>query len=156
MWMSSFSSTICWKYSVVLPLFLCQRSVCYIRWNNIWALYSVPLLSLSLLLPLPDCFCLFVCLFVFLGTHVWHMEVPRLRVKSELQLPACATATAVQDLSCFCYLHHSSWQTWFFNSLSKARDWTHILMHTSWVHYHWATIGTPSFFKLKKIFFLFF
>ena len=34
-------------------------------------------------------FCLFVCLFCFLG----HMEVPRLVVKCELQLPATATAT---------------------------------------------------------------
>ena len=26
-------------------------------------------------------FCLFVCLFAFLGPHLQHMEVPRLRVK---------------------------------------------------------------------------
>ena len=31
--------------------------------------------------------------FVFLGLHLWHMEVPRLGVKLELQLPAYATAT---------------------------------------------------------------
>ena len=35
----------------------------------------------------------FVCLFlVFLGPHPQHMEVPRLGVKSELQLPAYTTA----------------------------------------------------------------
>ena len=28
----------------------------------------------------------------FLEPHLWHMEVPRLRVESELQLPACTTA----------------------------------------------------------------
>ena len=28
-------------------------------------------------------------------SHPWHMEVPRLGVKSELQLPAYTTATAV-------------------------------------------------------------
>ena len=39
---------------------------------------------------------LFVC---FLGSHLWHMEVPRLGVKSELQLPAYTTATATPDLS---------------------------------------------------------
>ena len=34
--------------------------------------------------------------FCFLGPHSWHMEVPRLRVESELQLPAYTTATATQ------------------------------------------------------------
>ena len=36
---------------------------------------------------------------VFLGLHPRHMEVPRLGVRSELQLPACATATATRALS---------------------------------------------------------
>ena len=31
--------------------------------------------------------------FVFLGLHPWHIEVPRLGVSSELQLPAYTTAT---------------------------------------------------------------
>ena len=36
-----------------------------------------------------------VCLFCFvLGPHSWHMEVPRLGVKSEQQLPVYTTATA--------------------------------------------------------------
>ena len=34
-----------------------------------------------------------------------HMEVPRLGVKSELQLPVYATDTAMQDLSHVCDLH---------------------------------------------------
>ena len=33
----------------------------------------------------------------FLGLHLWHMEVPRLGVESELQLPAYTTATAMPD-----------------------------------------------------------
>ena len=44
---------------------------------------------------------------VFLGLHLWHMEVPRLGVESELQLPAYSTAIAIRDLSCVCDLHHS-------------------------------------------------
>ena len=43
---------------------------------------------------------LFVCLFVFvflLFRTASHMEVPRLGVQSELQLPAYATATAMPD-----------------------------------------------------------
>ena len=39
---------------------------------------------------------LFVCLH-FLGLHLRHTEVPRLGVKSELQLPAYTTATATPD-----------------------------------------------------------
>ena len=60
---------------------------------------------------------------VFLGPHLWHMEVPRLGVQSELQLPAYTTATAMWDLSCVCSLYHSSWQPWILKPLSKARDW---------------------------------
>ena len=48
--------------------------------------------------------------FVFLGLHLWHMEVPRPGVKSELQLPAYTTATATPALSHVCDLHHSSGQ----------------------------------------------
>ena len=36
---------------------------------------------------------------VFLGPHLWHMEVPRLEVRSELQLPAYTTATAMVNPS---------------------------------------------------------
>ena len=52
------------------------------------------------------------------------MEVPRLGVESELQLPAYATATATRDLSYICNLHHSSQQRWILNPLSEARDQT--------------------------------
>ena len=54
--------------------------------------------------------------------HVWHTEIPRLRVKSELQAYATATATATQDLSCICNLHHSLQQRMILNPLSEARD----------------------------------
>lgn len=36
-------------------------------------------------------------LFLYLGPHSWHTEVPRLGLESELQLPADTTATATQD-----------------------------------------------------------
>ena len=44
---------------------------------------------------------------LFLGSHLWHMDIPRLEVKSELQLLAYATATATPDPSHVCYLHHT-------------------------------------------------
>ena len=59
--------------------------------------------------------------FCFLGLHVWHMEVPRLGVKSELQLPICTTATATRDLTHICDLYHSSQQRRILNPLSEAR-----------------------------------
>ena len=45
--------------------------------------------------------------FGFLGPHPWHVEVPRLGVELELQLLTYATATAMQDPSQICDLHHS-------------------------------------------------
>ena len=58
------------------------------------------------------------------------MEVPRLGVKSELQLPAYTTAT---DPSLVCDLQHSSQQRRILDPLSKAQDQTRILMNPSWV-----------------------
>ena len=59
------------------------------------------------------------------------MEVPRLGVKLELQLPAYATATAMQDPSWVCDLHQSSQQRQILNLLSRARDPTSILTNAS-------------------------
>ena len=69
--------------------------------------------------------------FLFLGPHLQHMEVPRLGIKSELQLPDYTTATAMADLSLVCDLHHSSQQHQIPNPPSKARDQTEVPMNTS-------------------------
>ena len=87
---------------------------------------------------------------LFLWLHQWHMEVLRLGVESEPDLPAYATATAMPDLSLICELHHSLWQCWILNSLSKTRDRTCILTEISQVRYHWATAGTPILLFLKS------
>ena len=85
----------------------------------------------------------FFFLFFFLGLHPHHMEVPRLGVGLELQLPA--TAIATRDPSLVCDLHHSSWQSrWIANPLSEAGDRTYILMDTSRIYFHCTTAGTPS------------
>ena len=70
------------------------------------------------------------------------MEVPRLGDESELQQPAYTIATATLDLSRICNLHHSSWKRHILNSLSEARDRTGILMDTSWIRFHCATVET--------------
>ena len=63
-------------------------------------------------------FYLFIC---FLGPHPQHVEVLRLGVESELQLPACATTAAMQYLSHVCNVHHSSQQCRIL-PLSEAGD----------------------------------
>ena len=80
----------------------------------------------------------------FYGPHPEHMEVPRLGVELELHLLAYTTATATPDPGCIYDLHHSSWQCQILNPPIKVRDQTHILMDTSGVRYHWATMGTPN------------
>ena len=74
-------------------------------------------------------------LFLFLGPHAQHMEVPRIGVKSELQLPAYTTA------------HHARSLThWARPGIKHASSW--ILV--GFVN-HWAMVGTPIqayFFKL--------
>ena len=93
----------------------------------------------------PHSFFLFVCCcpwcLVFLGPHVWHMEVPRL---SELQPPAYTTARATRDPSRVCDLHHSPRQRRILHPLSEARDRTWNLMVPSWIHSRCATVGTPD------------
>ena len=68
------------------------------------------------------------------------MEVPRLRVKLELQL----------DPSLVCDLYHSSRQCRILNPLSKARDQARILMDSGQAHYHWAAMETSPFLGVFK------
>ena len=77
--------------------------------------------KLTLICPINyQCKTFFYFFFFFiLVLHLWHMEA------------SYTTATATQDLSCACDLHHSSGQCRIFNPLSKARNRTHNLMDTS-------------------------
>ena len=63
------------------------------------------------------------------------MDIPRLGVEMELQLPAYATAIATPDLNLVCHLHCSSRQRRILNPLSKAGDQTGILSDTSQLRY---------------------
>ena len=80
--------------------------------------------------------------FVFLRLHPWHMEVPRLGVKLELQLLAYTAATATWDPSRVCDLHHSSQEC--LNPLSEARDQTGNLWFLVGFVNHCATTRTPT------------
>ena len=72
------------------------------------------------------------------------MEVPRLGVQLELQLPAYTTATAMPDPSLVCDLRYSSQQLRIPNPLGEARDQTHNLMVPSRIRFHHVTKGTPK------------
>ena len=65
--------------------------------------FSVIILLLSFVLFF-GVFSFCFVLFVFLGPHLRHMEVPRLGVWLELLLPAYATASATPNPSCVCDL----------------------------------------------------
>ena len=65
--------------------------------------------------------------FWFLGSHLWHAEVPRLGVESELQLLASTTATAMPDPE----------------STERGQGWNLHPHGSSQVHYCSAPMGTP-------------
>ena len=78
------------------------------------------------------------------------------QARVELQLPANATVTAIQDLSRVFDLAHSLRKSWILNSLSKARDGSGVLMDTSRVFYYGATTGIDFFFfKLNEFFYIY-
>jgi len=76
------------------------------------------------------------------------MEVPRLGLELELHLLTYATATATQNPSHVCNLHHRSWQHQILNPLSEARDQTHILMDTSQIQ---SLCQQPLSFALRSL-----
>ena len=59
-----------------------------------------------------------------------HMEIPRLGIKLELQLPAYITATATLYLSCICNLRPGLWWHRILNPLSEARNQNNVLKDT--------------------------
>ena len=93
---------------------------------------------------------LFLFLFCFLGLYLRHIEIPRLGVKSELQLPAYTTTSTTPDLSHVCDLHHSSCQCRILHPLSEARNQAWNLRVPSQIHFCCSTIWTPSFFFFFK------
>ena len=73
------------------------------------------------------------------------MEVPRLRVELELQLPTYTTATelGIQASSATYTTAHGNTRS-LTHSLSEARDQTRILMDTSLIRFCCTMMGTPK------------
>ena len=59
-------------------------------------------------------------------------------------------ATAAEDPSLICNLHHSSGQWQICNPLSEASNWTRILRDTSWICFCCATMEIHTWFFLKS------
>ena len=76
-------------------------------------------------------FCFVFCFFRAAPWAYGCSQLGSLGIELELHLPAYATATAMQDPSHDCNVHHSSPQHQIPNPLSEARNQTHILMDTS-------------------------
>ena len=83
------------------------------------------------------------CFCFFLGLHPQHMEVPRLGVKLELQLPAYSTSTATWNLSLIWAYTTADSNARFLTLWAKPG----IEPASSWILFsfitHWAIMGTP-------------
>ena len=90
-------------YIYFVCLFVCFEHQCHYAMRNLlrvwffqqlWTFIHVYMYKIYVL-----CVCVCVCVCCFLGTHLWHMEVPRLAVELELQQPAYTKATAMWILA---------------------------------------------------------
>ena len=77
------------------------------------------------------------------------MEVPRLGVESELQLPVCAAAASLRhsNMGSKLCLQPTPQLMVMLEAMSKAWDRTHIRMDASRIHFHCAPMGTPCFLQ---------
>ena len=94
--------------------------------------------------PAPTFFLFGQLVLCFLGPHPWHMGVLRLGSNRSCNCQLIPQAQQCRVLATSANLHCSSEQHQILNPLSKARDWTHILMDTSWVHNPVSHNGIPS------------
>ena len=80
--------------------------------------------------------------FCFLGPHPWHMELPRLGVKSELHLPAYTTQCQIQATSATYTTAHGNTGPlthWVRPGIESTTSW----FLAGFIN-RWATKGTPS------------
>uniref|UniRef100_A0A8D0ZHL9 Uncharacterized protein n=1 Tax=Sus scrofa TaxID=9823 RepID=A0A8D0ZHL9_PIG len=117
---SSYSDTFTTSLPIWIPFICFVCLIAVVRTSNTMLNKRVMRMGILVLFQ--------IFFFFFLGPHPRHMEVPRLGIESELQLPVYATTTATRNPNCIFSLHCSSWQRRILNPLSKARDGTCNLM----------------------------
>ena len=86
----------------------------------------------------------FFFFFFFLLFRASHTAHGGSQARGRIRAAAASYSHSTTDPSSFCDLHHSSWQHWTLNPLSKARDLTCNLMVPSQICFNWATMGTPQ------------
>ena len=107
--------------TIISTVFTHVVSLCYVLIAlTIFQMFFI--ITLFVMMVCVKFFFFFFFFFCFSGPYLQHMEVPRLGVQSELQLPVCVRATAKWDPRHVCDLHHSSQQPWILDPLSKVRD----------------------------------
>ena len=145
-----------------LPLVNIANSVSWslvVYWPGLWCPLQFLIFKGSKRSDFPLCLLGFIggffCLFSFvsfLGLHPSPLAYGISWARGQIRTAAASLyhTTWTRDPSHICNLYHSSEQHQILNPLSRARDWTSILMDTSWVRYHWATMGTPRFCVAEK------
>ena len=87
--------------------------------------------------------------FFFLGLHLWHTEVPRLVVGSELQPQRCWIRTPSVTYATRKHVHHRLWQSWILNpaqpGIEPISSWT-----LYWVLNLLSRKGTPVLCPFKS------
>ena len=84
--------------------------------------------------------------FWFLGPHPWHMKYQtRDQMSCSCRPTPQPQPLGIQATSVIYTTAQSNTWSLILNPLSRARDWTHILIDTSWICFHWATTRTPKF-----------
>ena len=126
-WTSFIKLLLCWNFVYFIYLFI--HSFIYFNIVFMYYLFNV---------------CMYVCMYLLFRATPVAYGSSRLGLESEPQLLAYATATAMQVSSHVWGIHHSSGQCWFPHPQSEARDWTCILMDTSWIPLGCATMGNPE------------
>ena len=94
-----------------------------------------------------------IIIFSYLGLHLRPIEIPRLEVKLELQLPAFATAiatlTAMWDPTCVCahtpaHGNTGSLTYWAGPGFKPASSWILVMFVT-----HWATTPQSNYLQSR-------
>ena len=88
-----------------------------------------------------------LCVCVFLGSHSWHTKFG---ARGRIWATAASLCHSHSNVGSKPHLLPTP-QLMVTPDPTLAMDQTHILMDTSWVHYHWATTGTPPSIYEKAV-----